>query len=317
MPSHRVCNLCGSDDPVPVYTLRDYRLGLPEEFHLVRCRSCGLLYLDPQPTWQELDSHYQSDYTAYTVQHLRGAPALSQLALSYGLQRRCKLILQLRQQGRLLDIGAATGGFLNAMRHHSGWQLHGVEPVQSAAQLARDQLGLNILPTTLEQAHFPDGQFDVVTLWDVLEHLPDPHASLNEIYRVTAPGAWLVLQIPDVSSWEAKLWGRWWIGYDAPRHLYAFPSKALAALLAATGFEPVRRLHLAGGYHTFARSLAFWHSEQPSYFWRRTSERLANSWVFHVLMAPVFGTIRRLGKGPTRVVVARRVEFSTSKLGGI
>jgi 2-polyprenyl-3-methyl-5-hydroxy-6-metoxy-1,4-benzoquinol methylase len=270
-----------------------------------------LLYLDPQPTWQELDSHYQSDYTAYTVQHLRGAPALPQLALSYGLQRRCRLILQLRQQGRLLDIGAATGGFLNAMRHHSGWELHGVEPVQSAAQLARDQLGLNILPTTLEQAHFSDGQFDVVTLWDVLEHLPDPHASLNEIYRVTAPGAWLVLQIPDVRSWEAKLWGRWWIGYDAPRHLYAFPKEALSALLRATGFELVQSLHLAGGYHTFTRSLAFWCSERPNSRARVTLLALTRSWIFRVLASPVFWAIRRLGKGPTVVVIARRVESKT------
>jgi SAM-dependent methyltransferase len=116
-----------------------------------------------------------------------------------------------------------------------------VEPSEWAADYARRELGSEVLTGTLESIRFPDQAFDVVTLWEVIEHLSDPMITLQEIRRILRPGGQLVLSTPDAGSLAARVSGRRWLGWrKVPEHLYFFDRSNLDRLLTRAGFVPVR-----------------------------------------------------------------------------
>jgi 2-polyprenyl-3-methyl-5-hydroxy-6-metoxy-1,4-benzoquinol methylase len=142
--------------------------------------------------------------------------------------------------GRLLDVGAATGFFVEQARA-VGWDAIGLEPSEWAAEFARRELGMEVFTGTLESMHFADQAFDVVTLWEVIEHLPDPMVTLQEIRRILRPGGQLVLSTPDSGSPVARASGRRWLGWrKVPEHLFFFDRSNLDRLLTRAGFVPVR-----------------------------------------------------------------------------
>lgn len=289
-----------------MYTLCDLLLGLPGEFTLVQCDRCGLLYLNPSPTWDELKLHYPDRYHPFIGTIEEQPSALVRWAQRYGVVRRCRAVTQRQHSGRLLDVGCATGVFLNEMRDHGDWELYGVEPVASAATFARQHSGVRIFQGTLLEVAYPDGFFDVVTMWDVLEHVADPRIYLHEIHRILKPGGWVLIKVPDPWCWEARLFGSFWIGYDAPRHLFGFPRPALAHQLGILGFDLVNVRCLAGGFYTFMASLGFW---LDAHGWTRSgrlAQCMARSTIVRVLTAPLFSLVRRLGLGSSLTYFARK-----------
>lgn len=222
-----VCNLCGADDADLVNRGPDLLLNRVGDYRLVRCRRCGLIYQNPRPTLAELEAHYPADYVPYKPDVSQFTP-LQRLSEQHNLQRRCALLeRRVAGPGRLLDVGCATGLFLNAMQQR-GWQGQGVELSVYAADYARAQFGLAVHTGTLESAEFPPQSFDVVTLWDVLEHVVDPLATLREIARLLRPGGLLALSLPNPDCPEARWFGSAWVGWDRPRHLHLFTRPVLA-----------------------------------------------------------------------------------------
>ena len=116
-----------------------------------------------------------------------------------------------------------------------GWQVHGVEPNQSAADYAHRVLDLAVHAGTLEEAAYDDDMFDVVRLWDVFEHVIDPKGTLAEIARVLKPGGLLVMSLPNPTCLEARLFGAAWAGWDRPRHLHLFTPAVIDRYLAEAG----------------------------------------------------------------------------------
>jgi len=137
---------------------------------------------------------------------------------------------------RILDVGCHVGIFLEVAAER-GWDAWGVEPSRWAAEQARRR-GLNVVTGTLAHANFPDGFFDLVTLWDVIEHLSDPKAELVEVHRVLRPGGLVCLHTMDIESPFARLLGHRW-PWLMEMHLYYFSRPTLAALLRKTGFEVI------------------------------------------------------------------------------
>jgi SAM-dependent methyltransferase len=156
--------------------------------------------------------------------------------------------------GRLLDVGCATGIFLDGMRR-LGWHVAGVEPSSSAVAYARVRFDLDIFAGRLEDAHYPAASFDVVTLWDVLEHVHEPRVVLAEIARILRPGGLLVLSLPNPDSLEARLLGSHWLGWDLPRHLNLFRPMFLQRHLANAGFRTKRIESFTAGYSVLLMSL--------------------------------------------------------------
>lgn len=249
------CNFCGHSKAEKFLTLEDLRLNLPGSWDLVKCQNCGLLIIDPQPSWEELSAHYPKEYHAY----LRKDSKITEYLRGFGLRKRVKSILRKMgvQKGSLLDVGSATGDFLDKFQAMSNWNTLGVEIVPEAAEAARAK-GLTIIGDELENARLKDNNFDVITLWDVLEHMPDPAKILQICYDLLKPGGMLVLKCPDPAGKEALLFKESWIGFEAPQHLFGFPKKVLINKLKGIGFDSVSTANTGSDYSAFFVSFGHW-----------------------------------------------------------
>lgn len=287
-----VCDFCGEQSGTIKYILRDFYLEMGDEFNLVSCNRCGLLYLNPRPTWSELQPFYQNRYE--TSAQCNRIAALSWVT-RYGLLRRCRAVLRYHRNGRLLDVGCGDGSFLQEMSRWGQWELYGVEPMAKLYQETPDGRGIKMSYSDLMQARFPDGFFDVVTWWHVLEHTPNPSASLRETYRILKPGGWLFIQTPDPQAWDARIFGPYWMGFDAPRHLYLFPRRLLVGRLGELGFDIKQTTKFAGGTATLFRSLSYWFGHRKRRSLRKAMMMLENSPLIRATTAPLSFLMRRLG----------------------
>jgi SAM-dependent methyltransferase len=211
------------------------------EFPLVRCEGCGLLRLHPAPDPETLVHAYAEGYAP----HVR--PGISGWAKGV-IERRSVRLLEdyLSRPKRVLDIGCATGDLLAAVRARGNARVFGIEPGARAALMAR-QRGIDVYQGELAGAGLTDGSFDTVLISHTLEHVPEPLDFLDEVNRVLSPGGAALIWIPNAGSIESRLFGRYWIGYDAPRHLTTFTAGTLGRMLTAAGFRIHETRHEAIG----------------------------------------------------------------------
>jgi SAM-dependent methyltransferase len=300
------CLLCGADRPVRVYDAPDRLMKVRGEFRIVRCGSCSLMYLSPRPTLATIGDYYPEAYEPYLRVSPQSLPAWRRGLLNYGLYKRIRPIVQRKAPGRALDIGCATGQFLAYLRDAAHWQVLGVEPSASAARYARETFGLEVHHGDLRGARLADQSIDVVTLWDVLEHLHDPCAELREIRRILKPDGLLVFRVPSLDSLDAKLFGPNWAGLDVPRHMVVFNRHTLMQMLTQAGFVPERMWCASGSYFAFMLSWRMLVEDKIAMpRSRRLLDRLVNNLVFRALSVPYFWLIDRLGRGASVTVVAR------------
>ena len=211
-------------------------------FDLVRCGSCNLAYLGKPPTPDELqklysfEAGYQSNFANATSSEVRfhtKAARLSYAALS-----------QHRSGGKLLDVGCSAGFFLKEAQAH-GWETHGLEYSPDTAAVAARVPGLQIKSGTLEDAHYEAKSFDVVTLWDVIEHVPDPVGTMHQVHRILHDDGLVAISTPNIDGLFPQLSYRvakrldYWPHPEPPHHLLQFSGQTLGLLLARAGFEIV------------------------------------------------------------------------------
>ncbi len=303
------CNLCHHSEATLVYEVQDWLFNKPENIsRLVRCNNCGLVYQNPRPTADEIGMFYPPDYELYQVEEdKKKTSRLMRWVMQYGINKRRRVVAREKAGGALLDVGCATGIFLEVMQESQQWILKGVEINESAARIAREQKNLEVTTGTLEEAKFQDGQFDVVTLWDVLEHLHDPAGSLREIHRILKPDGMIVFRVPNGGSLDASLFGAFWAGLEPPRHLYVFDPKTLTKMLSNTGFNVKRMSCEIGSYPTFVLSLRFWMTGKGIDSKRREMiSRFLYSAFARAISAPLFFMIGLFKKGPLLTVTATR-----------
>jgi 2-polyprenyl-3-methyl-5-hydroxy-6-metoxy-1,4-benzoquinol methylase len=298
------CVLCGSNQCAPLYEVADYWLeNLQTHVQLVRCEQCGLVYQNPRPGIQQMSAFYPPEYEVFQS----GNRQQQGLGYRYGMRRRSAFITRYQQSGKLLDVGCASGLFLRWMEQAGDWQVYGVEPSDHAAQSARQQ-GLQVITGTIEDARYPAAFFDVITLWDVVEHLHDPVAALLEAQRVLKPGGLLVMRLPNLDSIDARLFGKYWAGLDAPRHLYVFGIQNLNDLLQKTGFQAVEMNSQVGGYLNFVKSVRFsLVGKGAGRFAKNFFIGMLSSIPARLCLAPFFTLKDMHLRGSEVVVVARRV----------
>ena len=292
------CNYCGKDDTQPVSRGADLLLNKAGDFHLVRCLNCDLIYQNPKLTKEELTEYYPDEYDPYqrgVVEQLSGVQKFDR---QHEMSRRCTRIeAYFDKPGKILDIGCATGLFLAAMKER-GWEAHGIEPSDYAADYARTQYGLQVIHGTLEDTQLPEDQFDVVTMWDVLEHVDDPMETLKEVYRILKPNGLLVVSLPNPNSLEARIFGDTWIGWDRPRHLNIFSSEVIEKYLDKTGFQLNKIESFSGKLAITLMNLDFWVTAKgyDQNRWQRLRRFLYNP-VFRAATWPVYrllGALNRL-----------------------
>jgi SAM-dependent methyltransferase len=249
------CPMCGADDGEPLVSTADHMNPGPERFQMLSCRACGHLYQSPRPSPETIGRYYPNDYHAFQPAIADLPSPLRRLELrSYYATRRRMVERAAGRHGRILDVGCATGNFLDAMRG-AGWRAQGVEPSPEASAYARERLGLDVITGRLEQADLPRAAFDVVTFWDVLEHVHEPRATLARAAELLRPGGVLILGLPNPDSLEAGLLGPHWIGWDLPRHLNLFRPARLRAQLGQHGMIVERISSPMHGYAVLVMSL--------------------------------------------------------------
>ncbi|MGH2740845.1 MAG: class I SAM-dependent methyltransferase, partial [Actinomycetota bacterium] len=164
-----------------------------------------------------------------------------------------RYVMYLRSEhGRLLDVGCGNGVFIAGMRR-LGWEVAGVDPDPAGVEAARER-DLDVEHATLEDAHFPDASFDVLTMSHVIEHVPDPEGTLRECLRVLRPGGQLVIATPNVDSLGRRRFGSDWLGWSIPYHLLVFASGPLREAVERSGFL-IKRVMTAA---SIAGEIRYW-----------------------------------------------------------
>lgn len=308
-PSEEVaCTRCGADASQFLVALEDYLYKIPGHFAMRRCGQCGLIFLSPRPTPESLSAYYPDIYAPYRRAIQDETSGLMRWMRRRNIRKRSRLVEQFATStpGRLLDLGASTGIFMDDMRS-LGWQVVGIELNQQAAAYARERLGLEMICAELSQAQLPASHFDAVTLWDVIEHTFDPAQILAEVWAQLAEGGIIALTIPSWESLDRRLFGRYWVGYDAPRHLHVFPRPVIEEMLGEAGFTVEANRTTFGGYFTFVTSLRTWlRAHLPAGKLLTGIERVIDLHGIRFLFEPFFVLMDWLGWGGARVVVARK-----------
>ena len=185
----------------------------------------------------EIGSYYQSaNYVSHSDTAKGLINRLYHIVRNYTLGSKRKLIQKItgKETGALLDVGAGTGAFSNAMQQ-AGWKLTALEPDETARKNAAAKYGLLLQPAdTLFQ--LDAAEFDAITMWHVLEHVHNLHGYLEQFYKLLKPGGRLVIAVPNYTSYDAKSYGEYWAAYDVPRHLYHFSPKSMEMLGKSKGF---------------------------------------------------------------------------------
>ncbi len=224
------CNLCGKDDGEHLATQRGFRI--------VRCRRCGLVYVNPRPATEDLISLYADYHTRDGKNEVSWERLMGRV-----FRESADLLCATRngsRPGRLLDVGCGYGGFVARMQER-GWQAEGMDP-SPVVVAAAVKKGRRVRRGTLEVVRGEDGSYDAVTLFYVLEHLPDPKGALMKVWKLLAPGGTLLLRVPHTTP-LVRLLSPLGLGkalYDPPFHLYDFSPTALGEMLRRTGYMDIR-----------------------------------------------------------------------------
>lgn len=228
------CPVCQAGSFLPVLSCKDHFLS-SEVFEIVQCSNCGLRFTNPRPVPADLGKYYQSpDYISHSNSKKGLFHSIYQLIRKYTLSRKYRLIGQHAKGKHILDIGCATGEFLNFMKS-KGWVTRGIEPDEAARKQAILRYDLSVG----DENHLKElgnDLFDVITLWHVLEHVSDLQQRMTDLYRLLKPGGLLVIAVPNPESGDAVKYGSFWAGYDVPRHLYHFTQGSMTFLLDRFSF---------------------------------------------------------------------------------
>lgn len=328
------CNLCRSDDAQVVLRQRDLLLKVTdEEFTIVRCRRCGLTYLNPRPSQQAIGAYYPTVY--YPPVPVKARPHVQQQAMRFsarikrwvledyygypspspgGLNRALRRLLlwpektmrelkgrhplPWRGEGKLLDVGCGAGGNLKGLQGQ-GWTVSGIEISEVAAAHAREVVDGHIHAGTLESAPFDAGTFDLVLMSHSLEHLPSPVDALQRVNRLLKDDGLLVVTVPNAKSLEAGLFGQWWFHWDPPRHFYHFDRDTLARAIQLAGLQPVQ-FRTGTGSTFFLASLERWWSAH------RGSDLPLKKLLDRLLIRPLCLAVGHAGYGTELTVYATK-----------
>ena len=198
-----------------------------ETFELYHDTDLDMLITSPQPSLDNLGKYYESeDYISHTDSKRSLFEKAYHFVKNIALKNKLELINSEQvSKGRLLDIGAGTGDFLTVAKEN-GWKTVGIEPSHRAKAIAVSK-GISFVESTKELAH---ASFDVISMWHVLEHVPDLDFQIKELKRLLKPTGTLIVAVPNFKSFDAKHYGAFWAAYDVPIHFWHFSKKAIQLL---------------------------------------------------------------------------------------
>ena len=231
VPQPVVCPICDSGSVADLLTAPDRFHLRTDRYCLVRCSDCKAVWLANPPRPEEMGRHYTEDYHRCIVAAGEGSAASR-------WKDQVRLISHYKRKGSILDIGCSSGGFLSTMKG-TDWELYGIEMEESTAERAREGTGATVFVGDAIVAPFQRSSFDVITAFDVLEHVYSPQQFLTRVLAWLKPGGIFYAMMPNIDSWEARVFGAHWYGLELPRHLFHFSPTSLRHLMGKIGFEEV------------------------------------------------------------------------------
>ncbi|MGL2965439.1 class I SAM-dependent methyltransferase [Flavobacterium sp. XGLA_31] len=207
--------------------VKDYSVS-KEIFELHHNPEYDLLITFPKPSLEKLPAYYESDdYISHTDGKRSLFERMYHFIKNIALKNKVKLINAQSPKGKLLDIGAGTGDFL-VVAQSDGWETTGIEPSAKAKSIALKK-GVTFADNLMD---LPSQSFDVITMWHVLEHVPNLDEYLSELKRIIKPSGTIIVAVPNFKSFDAEFYGRHWAAYDVPRHIWHFSKTTIQKLFA-------------------------------------------------------------------------------------
>jgi predicted SAM-dependent methyltransferase len=231
---YKSCPVCGSERFSKKLTCKDHTVS-GEFFFISGCADCTFLFTNPIPEVSKLGDYYKSeDYISHSNTTRGLVSRLYKLVRNRAIRQKLALVESFVSRGTLLDYGCGTGSFLT----YAGgkrWKAVGLEPSETARKVARESGSL--VYTSRHEAQLESGSVDAITLWHVLEHVPDLHDTLNWFYKILKETGVLVIAVPNHKSFDAEFYQESWAAYDVPRHLYHFSKTSISLLLRNHKFK--------------------------------------------------------------------------------
>ena len=280
-----------------VLTGRDRLHNLPGEFTVVKCRSCGLMRTNPRPTPDTIGFYYPNDYGPYQGTEVTVAKTAT------GFKQWLRSFLRLDSKGipriaagNLLEIGCATGTYMEQMRRE-GWGVEGIEFSHSAAKFARKK-GLAVQVATVESAQAPTQPVDVIAAWMVLEHLHEPVNALRKLLTWVKPNGYLIASVPDAGSVLHQPFAEKRYDLHLPNHLYHFTPSTIAQVLDKAGWR-LTRIFWQRNCNTLLMSSEYlardngWTRVEHGVKWLRTAKKAGK---LRILLGWILGVTRQSGR---------------------
>lgn len=254
------CNFCNKDQAKLLFKVKENITCFHEEFCVVKCKNCGLVYTNPRPGKRDISKYYPSDsYYSYKKNNVKTlkerirniyleevgrypgngkenflAKWLKKFIVTF-VKGNISVIVPYIDKGKILDIGCGRGSLLQWLKNHK-WETYGVEINKHAAEDGNRE-ELNIFNGELTDANYLSDFFDIVVINQVLEHVYDPQETLREIYRILKPTGLLIVGVPNIDSYEAKIFQKYWFALQIPTHLYHFSADSLKLMLLENKFR--------------------------------------------------------------------------------
>ena len=222
------CPVCGHVAAQQWLRGPDRLHGRQEKYTLVRCPACSLVWLSNPPRPAEMHLHYTDAYDKLISASGQNSP--------HRWRARKAALMPHKQSGALLDLGCSSGSFLESLKGE-GWKLHGIEMSADCAKIAEEKSGAQVFVGDILGAPFRRESFDVITCFDVLEHLYEPRQVMARVSEWLKPGGIFYVLVPNLDSAEARVFRSYWHGLELPRHLFHYSPAALKFLAAVGGAE--------------------------------------------------------------------------------
>jgi 2-polyprenyl-3-methyl-5-hydroxy-6-metoxy-1,4-benzoquinol methylase len=231
------CPSCDSSNIKPYISCVDYTMS-EEKFTIVSCETCDFKFTSPRPEDEKLGDYYKSDnYISHTNNKIGLFNKLYHFARKISINIKLRLIKAEASGKKILDIGSGTGEFLKASES-LGYTGIGIEPSKIARKKARKNYNLNISKnTSLNQ--FKTSEFDVITMWHVLEHVTDLNNTIKGLHKIIKKDGKLIIGVPNHNSYDAKFYGKYWAAWDVPIHLWHFTKKSMEEIMKKHDFKLV------------------------------------------------------------------------------
>lgn len=304
------CFNCRSRKFKTLFLGKDRMFGFPGEFMVDECTKCGQISTHPELSDEEIEKFYPTQYLLFTKAIEDEKNWFKRFDRKHGVNLRCRAVISNSKvkKGRVLDIGCATGIFLHGMQLRN-WECYGIEPSAHAADYARKRFNLRVNTGYLRSGQYPDNFFDIITLWDVFEHLPSPIETLSIINRTLKPGGLLLISTPNIDSWTAQIFGKYWAGWETPRHYHVYSPQSLDSLLTKTGFRRSKLASFTGNFGSSLLSFQFLLNEKVKN--PQSRQRVINlfgSVPSRILSYPYFKLAQLFKKGSSMTMFAYKGE---------